>query len=284
MTYDRMVFGMHHLNISQTGAGYGVQDSLSHVSYELDLCGQDSSVDYWFNKLPDTCFKCTGRFGTKSTGNTFFFVTCDASGTAKKVLCADGNYRVITLALTHSGWTPTLGKIYPYNSYFYMEGVSGKATGNHIHLECCEGLVVRKVVNAKGYWNLPNMLDARKVFWILDGWTTVVNTQGLQFKHCTSAEVTQDKKMEKGKLYFIADRMPARIRKSLSFSGGKPIGAIMATMPAGSFAEITHMTNRHEADSHGFEWFQVKYITVTGDIVEGYVQGDLGAYLIKRGG
>ena len=40
MTYDRMVFGMHHLNITQTGAGYGVQDSLSHVSFELDLAGE----------------------------------------------------------------------------------------------------------------------------------------------------------------------------------------------------------------------------------------------------
>lgn len=284
MTYDRMVFGMHHLNISQIGSGYDGKNHLSHTSYELDLAGEDSGIDYYFNKLPNTCVKCTGRFGTRSTGNTFFFVTCDATGTAKKVMCADGNYRVITLALTHSGWTPTLGKIYPYNSYFYMEGVSGKASGNHIHLECCEGLVVRKVVNAKGYWNLPNMLDARKVFWILDGWTTVVNTHGLQFKHCDKAEVVSNVVMEKGKLYFVADRLPARIRKSLSFSGGKPIGAILATMPVGSFAEITHMTNRHEADSHGFEWFQVKYITVTGDIVEGYVQGDLGAYLIKKGG
>lgn len=283
MTYDRMVFGMHHLNISQTGAGYGVQDSLSHVSYELDLCGQDSSVDYWFNKLPDTCFKCTGRFGTRSTGNTFFFVTCDASGTAKKVLCADGNYRVITLALTHSGWTPTLGKIYPFNSYFYMEGVSGKATGNHIHLECCEGLVVRKVVNAKGYWNLPNMMDARKVFWILDGWTTVVNTHGLQFKHCDKAEVVSNVVMEKGKLYFVADRMPCRIRKTLDFKDGKPVGKILATMPIGAFAEITHFTNRHEKDEMGYEWMQVKYVTPTGQVYEGYVQGDLSAYLIKRG-
>lgn len=283
MTYDRMVFGMHHLTISQTGAGYGVQDSLSHVSYELDLCGQDSSVDYWFNKLPDTCFKCTGRFGTRDTGNTFFFVTCDASGTAKKVLCADGVYRVITLAMTHSNRDASIGKIYRYNEILVSEGVQGHALGNHIHLECCEGLVVRKVVNSKGYWNLPDMLDCRKVFWVLDGWTTVVNTQGLTFKHCTSAEVTQDKKMEKGKLYFVADRMPCRIRKTLDFNDGKPIGKILTTMPVGAFAEITHMTNRHEKDTLGYEWFQVSYTTPTGQTYAGYVQGDLTAYIIKRG-
>lgn len=54
-------------------------------------------------------------------------------------------------------------------------------------------------------------------------------------------------------------------------------------MPKGSYAEITHLTNRHEQDENRFEWFQVKYKTPTGDVVEGYVQGDLGSYLIKRG-
>lgn len=283
MTYDRMVFGMHHLNISQIGSKYDGKEHLSHTGFELDLCGEDAGVDYYFNKLPNTSFKCTGRFGTKSTGNTFFFVTCDSTGTAKKVLCADGTYRVITLALTHSNRDAVIGKVYGYNAILVSEGTQGHASGNHIHMEVCEGLVVRKVVNSKGYWNLPDMLDCRKVFWVLDGWTTVVNTQGLTFKHCTSAEVTQDKKMEKGKLYFIADRMPCRIRKSLDFKDGKPIGKIVTTMPVGAFAEITHMTNRHEKDTLGYEWFQVSYTTPTGQTYAGYVQGDLTAYIIKRG-
>lgn len=276
MTYDRMVFGMHHLNITQTGAGYGAGNSLSHVLFELDLAGSDSSIDFWFNKMPNTCLKCTGRFGTKSTGNTFFFVTCDAGGTAKKVLCADGNYRVITLAMTHSNWSPTLGHIYGYNQVAYREGTSGAATGNHIHLECCEGLVVRKIPNAKGYWNLPGMLDTRKVFWILDGWTTVVNSHGLIFKHCKEVPV----KEEDEPMFFYADTMPCRIRAKLEFKDGKPVAKILATMPKGAKAKITHCTNRHELD--GFEWFQVEYTTPTGATVAGYVQGDLNAYLIKR--
>ena len=283
MTYDRMVFGMHHLNVTQTGAGYGVQDSLSHVSFELDLMGSDKSIDFWYNKMPNTSLKCTGRFGTQATGNTFFFVTCDSNGVAKKVLCADGNYRVITLAMTHSNWSPVIGKIYGYGSVAYKEGTSGVATGNHIHLECCEGLVTRKIPNAKNYWNLPNMMDCRKIFWVLDGWTTVVNTHGLQFKHCDKAEVVSNVVMEKGKLYFIADRMPCRIRKTLDFKDGKPVGKILTTMPVGAFAEITHFTNRHEKDEMGYEWMQVKYVTPTGQVYEGYVQGDLSAYLIKRG-
>lgn len=283
MTYDRMVFGMHDLNITQTGAGYGKQYSLSHVGFELDLAGSDSSVDFWFNKMPNTCMRCTGRFGTKSTGNTFFFVTCDSTGQAKKVLCADGMYRVITLAMTHSNWSPTIGKVYGYGSVCYKEGTSGYALGNHIHLEVCEGLVTRKIPNIKNYYNLPNMLDARKVFWVLDGWTTVVNTQGLKFMHCKSVAVEPiDWKEDKEPMYFYADTMPCRIRAKLEFKDGKPVGKILATMPKGSKALITHFTNRHEKDEQGFEWFQVKYETPSGEIIEGYVQGDLGAYLVKR--
>lgn len=279
MTYDRMVFGMHHLNISQIGSMYDGQNHYTHTSYEIDCCGSDKGVDYYFNKLPNTSFKCTGRFGTKSTGNTFFFVTCDSAGTAKKVLCADGNYRVITLALTHSNWSPTLGHIYGYNQVVYKEGTSGAATGNHIHLECCEGLVVRKIPNAKGYWNLPGMLDARKVFWILDGWTTVVSTHGLTFKHCKSAVVEPEKEDDEP-MYFYAVKSPARIRAKLEFTNGKPSAKILTTMPKGSKAKITHCTNRFEED--GYEWFQVEYTTPTGKSYAGYVQGDLQAYLIKR--
>lgn len=281
MTYDRMVFGMHHLNITQIGSRYDGKNHLSHTSYELDLCGSDSSVDFWYNKMPNTCLKCTGRFGTLSTGNTFFFVTCDSTGQAKKVLCADGMYRVITLALTHSAWSPTIGKVYGYNAVCYKEGTSGAALGNHIHLECCEGLVTRKIPNVKGYYNLPNMLDARKVFWILDGWTTVVNTQGLAFMHCKSVAVEKiDYKEDTDPMYFYADKMPCRIRAKLEFKDGKPVGKILCTMPKGAKALITHLTNRFEKD--GYEWFQVKYETPTGEIVEGYVQGDLQAYLVKR--
>lgn len=281
MTYDRMVFGMHHLNISQTGAGYGVQDSLSHVSYELDLMGSDKSIDFWFNKMPNTSLKCTGRFGTQATGNTFFFVTCDSNGVAKKVLCADGIYRVITLAMTHSNWSPVIGKIYGYKSVCYKEGTAGVATGNHIHLEACEGLVTRKILNAKNYWNLPAMMDARKVLWILDGWTTVVSTHGLTFKHCKSAVVEPPKKEEDTKpMYFYAAKCPARIRQKLEFKEGKPAGKILCTMPKGAKALITHFTNRFEKD--GFEWFQVRYETPTGEVFDGYVQGDLQAYLVKR--
>lgn len=275
MTYDRMVFGMHHLNISQIGSKYDGKNHLSHTSYELDLAGEDSGIDYYFNKLPNTAFKCTGRWGTRSTGNTFFFVTCDASGQTKKVLCADGAYRVITLALTHSNRDAVIGKVYGYNSILVSEGTQGMALGNHIHLEVCEGLVTRKIPNIKNYYNLPNMLDARKVFWILDGWTTVVNTQGLKFLHCKEVPV-KPKEETGGKemLYLQPKKVGANIRKALTFSKGKNTSEIVGFVPVGSKARITHFTERFEAD--GYEWCQVEF-----EGVSGYCQMDTKSYLVR---
>ena len=43
---DRMIFGMRVLNITQAGTKLTGKPSLSHVSYELDLAGSDSGIDY----------------------------------------------------------------------------------------------------------------------------------------------------------------------------------------------------------------------------------------------
>lgn len=191
MAIDRMVFGMHDLNITQAGAKATGKTSYSHPSYELDLAGSDSGIDYWYNKMPNTSWYCAGSFGTKSTGNTRFFWSVDSSGNAKKVLCADGQERLITLAMTHSGKNYQVGKIYGCNEVLYQEGTAGKATGNHIHLEVCAGHVKTKVKNSYGYYNLANMLDPRNVFFILDGYTTVRSTAGLTFKHTDTVEVNE---------------------------------------------------------------------------------------------
>lgn len=269
---DRCVFGMRYLNISQIGSYYDGKTHLSHCTWEIDVCGVDSGIDYYFNKLPETWWKTAGRFGNKSTGNTWFFWSCDRTGKAIPVRCADGKDRVITLAMTHSGADYRLGKIVAPQEILYQEGVSGAATGNHIHLEVAEGCVLRKIPNASGYYNIVGIMDVRKVLWILDGFTTVINTKGLSFRHCKSARVEEDEEM----IYFVADTLPCRIRKTLDFKNGKPCGKILGTIPKGGKAEVTHFTERHEKD--GYEWFQIRYITPTGEIIEGYVQGDLIAY------
>lgn len=183
--YDRAIIGMHHLNVTQIGSGYDGKNHYTHVSYEVDLAGSDSGIDYWKNMMPTTYWKCAGAFGTASTGNTRFFWSCNSKGEPKRVLCADGTLRLLTLAMTHSNRSFTVGKLYGYKEVMYQEGTAGNATGNHIHLEVCAGHVKTKVRNSKGGYNLANMLPANKVFFVLSSYTTITNAGGLSWRTCT---------------------------------------------------------------------------------------------------
>lgn len=278
---DRCVFGMKTLNVSQIGSGYDGKNHYSHTGYELDLCGEDSGRDVWRNMMPNTFWRCVGKWGTPFTGNTRFFWPCDKSGTVKKVLLADGTADVVTLAMTHSNADFTVGKIYGFGAIMYQEGTAGQATGNHIHLEVCRGCVTRKVMNAKGGYNLPNMEDARKVFWVLDGYTTVRNTQGLTFKHCQRVEYEPIEEQEGEDVVTLHPiKTSVNVRKALQFKGGKNVSEIVATIPEGDSATVTHFTQRFEKD--GYEWCQVKYTKPDGVTVSGFCQLDTRAYLLKK--
>lgn len=276
---NNLVFGMKTIAISQLPGG-----SYSHPNGALDMVGSDSSIDFWFAQ--GYWKAIAGPWGN----GTYFFMSCDAKGAPAAVHCADGKDRIVTLALTHSARQyvrTTVGKVYGTGTPMYEEGTVGKATGNHIHVEVADGIRTGKSWDAKlGVYRMEGELNPLEVIAVLRTFSTVKETLGAKLKYVDTLEckpsIPPPPVMEKGKLYFVADRAPARIRQKLAFADGKPIGAILATMPKGSFAEITHFTQRHEKD--GFEWMQVTYQTVTGDKVSGYVQGDLSAYLIKKGG
>lgn len=189
-TYDRLVFGMHHMAISQVGSRYDGKTHYSHPDYEIDFTGSDTGVDYYKDLMPNTCWKCAGAWGTASTGNTRFFWSCDSSGNAKKVLCADGVLRLITLALTHSNRNFEVGRIYKYKEVMYQEGTAGKATGNHIHMELCAGHVKTKYRNRQGGYNLANMLAINKMMYVLSTYTTIKSTGGLTWKKCSTVPYT----------------------------------------------------------------------------------------------
>lgn len=189
---DRLIFGMHHLNITQAGSLLDGKEHYSHPNAAIDLAGEDSGIDYWYNKESDTCFYCSGYFGNRATGNTRFFVSCDSTGQKKKVLCADGKERVVTIAMTHSSKDYRLYHVYKPGDILYQEGTAGRATGNHIHLEVAEGSQKTKYWDVKmKVYRMMGEMDPRNAFFILDGFTKVVNTQGLIFKHCTSVKVEE---------------------------------------------------------------------------------------------
>lgn len=189
-TYDRLIFGMKCLNVSQIGSGYDGKNHYSHVSYEVDFAGMDSGVDVWRNKMPNTLWYCAGSWGTASTGNTRFFWSYGTDKKPKKVLCADGALRYVTLALTHSNKSYTVGKYYSHDEIMYQEGTSGYATGNHIHCEVCAGHTKTKVKNRLGGYNLANMLRADKCFFLLNGYSYIKNGGGLSWKTTNTVPYT----------------------------------------------------------------------------------------------
>lgn len=264
---NRLVFGMHDLNITQAGTLLDGKPHYSHPNYALDLAGSDSGVDYWKNKESDTCFYCSGYFGTRNTGNTRFFVSCDSKGKQTPIMCADGKARIITLALTHSNKDYQLYRLYHPNEIMYQEGTAGRATGNHIHLEVAEGFQKTKYWDVKlKVYRMKGEMDPRKAFYILDGYTKVVNTQGLVFKHTDTVEA---KESEDETVYLKAQRMGFNIRK-------EPVtGSVLKVVGKGDRAEILEFLTGFKSD--GYQWAKVK----KGDII-GYSQLDTKYYLIEK--
>ena len=265
-TYDRLTFGMKCLNVSQIGSAYDGRNHYSHVSYEVDLAGMDTGADVWRNKMPNTLWYCAGAWGNAKTGNTRFFWSCDKNGKAKKVLCADGYLRYITLALTHSNRNFSVGHYYKFDEIKYQEGTSGRATGNHIHLEVCAGHVRTKYRNRAGGYNLANMLPANRMMFLLNGYSYIRNGGGLSWKttskvtytdSSSSSKDTFQKGYEKGKAFTTKVNLNLRSEPNTS-------SKVLLTIPKGKkcyYYGYYRMVNN-------VVWFRVSY-----GGKEGYIYG-----------
>lgn len=272
--YDRLIFGMKCLNVSQIGSAYDGKNHYSHVSYEVDLAGMDTGADVWRNKMPNTYWYCAGAFGNANTGNTRFFWSCDKNGKAKKVLCADGYLRYITLALTHSNRNFSVGHYYKLDEIMYQEGTSGKATGNHIHLEICAGHVRTKYRNRVGGYNLANMLPANKMMFLLNGYSYIKNGGGLSWKTTSTVPWTDgasngtyvtkptnwNRKLAKGKAYTVIPKQGLNLRK-----GNSTKAPVIKTEPCG--------TKLYYYGGYAYNGKEA-WVWVTDGKNEGFVKGD----------
>lgn len=194
---DRLVFGMHHLNVTQ-----GAYTNFSHKNGALDIAGSDSSVDFFYAM---SRMKCLGEMWLHNNGRkfrgygTFAFTFVDSAGNPVPVRLADGTDRIVTLAMTHSSQKYVKcvpGKIYETGEPVYEEGGLGaqgaNTYGNHIHIEVAQGLQTDKYLRLSGVYTMPNELDPRKSFFILDGYTKVISTAGIDFRHTDSVKVQED--------------------------------------------------------------------------------------------
>ena len=256
---NNLCFGMKVLNITQRPKG-----NYSHPNYAMDLAGSDSGVDYWYAQGR---WKCMGQW--KYGSNTFFFCPVDASGLPTKVHCADGADHIVTIAMTHSNLKyvkSTVGKIYENGEPMYEEGTYGKATGNHIHLEIALGVITTKYYDSTlRVYRMKNELDPEKYFFINASFTSIKYLNGMNFKFVATNEYESEYDM---KLKINCVKGAQNIRETLSFSGKKPNGKVLKTVPKGTKdIIITGFVDGIQKD--GYQWVKVKY----GDI-EGYCQWD----------
>lgn len=185
-----LCYGMKVINISQLPQG-----SYSHPNNAMDLFGADSGVDFWFAQGRWKCI--AGPWGA----GTYFFAPVDENGAYAKVHCADGEDRIVTLALTHSYLKyvqTTVGTVYENGQAMYEEGTRSanpkyKVTGNHIHLEVAQGIRTTKHYDSSmGVYRMAGELNPLDVMFVNDGFSTVKQTLGAELMHCDSVEYKEN--------------------------------------------------------------------------------------------
>ena len=279
---NNLCYGMKTINISQLPG-----NSYSHPNGAMDLWGCNNNVDFWWAQGSWKCI--AGPWGA----GTYFFVSCDDNGVPTAVHCADGIDRIVTIAMTHSlrqYVKTTVGRIYKNGQPMYEEGTNShgsiaKITGNHIHLEVANGIRTSKYYdNSMKCWRMAGELNPLKVFFVRDDFSTVATKTSLginQLRHCATLKYTAPSSKptpskEDDMIYLQPKKSPVYVRQALTFNKWtkKNTSKVLATIPAGTKARITHFTERFEVD--GYEWCQVDYNGIAG-----YCQLDTKEYLVR---
>lgn len=162
---NKRLFGMHHLNITQSRYGGYSHNGLN----AYDLGGEDSGIDFF---IAQTDYKVVGILPYNSTrfNNTVFFYDAESG---------------CTLAMTHMDNLSQykLGQIIHKGEKMYQEGsfMGGKnGCGNHIHLELAHGLQTYKIKDAYGNWCMRELFNIEDYFY-LDDSITVIDSKGINF-------------------------------------------------------------------------------------------------------
>lgn len=168
-----LLFGMKNLNESQIEFGKFSHENLLAIDY----CGKDGGIESWY--AWDGAYKVLAVWEYKTSGfsNTMMVQPCTPDGKVEKVRCADGKDRYLTLAFSHDdkpNWKK--GDVIPHGKKIYDEGMTGKASGNHIHLEVSSGTVLKKHYE-NGQYRMNNALYPHKVLWVDEKRTKVIHAQ-----------------------------------------------------------------------------------------------------------
>ena len=125
---------MKVINVTQ---GYGKDSSSHKLSYALDLSGKDSGRDNVYAPFDAIITKLYQPKDTKLHATTVWLTSTN------KVLSPNGYYGYLTVSITHPDeiLKMKVGTKYKQGEFICREGKTGRATGNHIHLEVSKGKV-----------------------------------------------------------------------------------------------------------------------------------------------
>ncbi len=245
---DRVIFPTKVISISQ-------KFHSGHKAWDLN--GSDRGIDVWYAPCR---IKVLAIFPIETTGfyNTVLFGTCDESGNQAPVMCADGQARVLTFGCTHmddlNKYGLQVGKIYHSGDKCYDEGTTGFSTGNHVHMDVAEGWQYRRTKES-GKWYLPNLVDIEAIFYQLEGWNTIRNTNGYTFPTTNSRNVDIDPIEYDGYIIYT-DNLSLRVRD-------EPVdGDVLVTVPQFQNLKVRYFCPGFESDE--YQWAATEYNGVMG--------------------
>ena len=138
---EKAYFPMTYYRLTQ---GYGKDSSTHKTIYALDLGGKDQGIDEVYAPFTGTIMKCYSKEGV---ANTIWFQSNE------EVSCANNEKTFLTILVAHDNDISNLkpGMVIKQGEVLCHEGRSGKASGNHIHLE-----VSNKKFNGTGWHKNKN--------------------------------------------------------------------------------------------------------------------------------
>lgn len=143
ISYEVLLFPMEFLNITQ-----GDNEGTHLGTFAIDNAGKNVGIDSLFAPCTMKCMAIDSAHG-----NAVWFQSVN------RVSLADGSKDYVTFLFIHDDLIKDLavGKIFLQGMKCYDEGTSGKATGNHVHIEVAKGKFTKMYDrNTQGTWHLPN--------------------------------------------------------------------------------------------------------------------------------
>ena len=147
----------------------GVNGSYSHKdTFAIDDGGKDSGICSAY--APCDCKII--RISSQGNGNIVYFESLN------KVKLANGQVDYINFRMIHDNNISDLkvGQVFKQFDKCYDEGTSGKATGNHIHLQVAKGKYTGINLGSGGSYRLNNEMHPKDVFCMLKGYNTILKS------------------------------------------------------------------------------------------------------------